>query len=745
MVENNIENLKGTVESIIFRNEENGYTVIEIDNGEDLITVVGNMGEVREGDQISFMGSYTSHRSFGLQFQADSWEISRPEGSQAIEKYLSSGAIKGIGPILAKRIVGEFGDKTLDILENKPNLLSRVKGISPKKAADIEEEFKRVFGMRTVMIFLAGFDIPSSAGIRAWKKFGSLTNDLIKENPFVLCIDSIGVSFKNADKIRVSLDMDSDVPCRLSAGILYILQNQQWEGHACLPIDLLISMTSKLLGIPEDSMGNIVYQLEERESIITEIIDGTEYIYLPSCHKAETYIASRIGVTLRSVPNLEKSFAKEINALEQEGGIQYADLQKKAINLALTSPITILTGGPGTGKTTTLNAIISIFKSQGKNVSIVAPTGRAAQRISELTGYDAKTIHRLLGVEYGEDHTQTFVHDEKKLLPCDVLIVDELSMVDVLVFEGLLRASKMSCQIVLVGDTDQLPPVGIGNVLKDLVDSKCVPIVKLKEIFRQAAESLIVTNAHLIINGKMPDISRRDKECDFFLVKSNTQSSVSDSVLGLYKERLPKAYGFSPANNIQILCPTRIGSIGTTELNRLIQSEINPFCGENKEIKYGNKIFRVGDKVMQTKNNYDIVWKRNNDESDEKIGTGIFNGDIGRIVYIDKMAGVMQISFDDRTADYMFEQLGEIDHAYAITVHKSQGSEFDAVIFPLSERGGRLYYRNLLYTAVTRAKKLMIIVGSLRAVEQMILNTYTTLKYTNLCYFLQKETEMIEF
>ena len=743
MAQNDLENLSGTVESIIFRNEENGYSVLELDSGDELITVVGNMAEIGEGDKVSFKGQYTSHRSFGLQFKVESYEISRPEGASAILKYLSSGAVKGIGPIIAKRIVDEFGDETLDILEKNPELLTNIKGISPKKAKGIEEEYKRVFGMRTVMLLLSRFDINASAGIRAWKKFGSLTSDLIKENPFVLCIDAIGVSFANADKIRISMDMEDDAPCRLRAGILYTLQGQQWEGHSCLPMDLLVGMTSKTLGVPEKDLMGVVYDLEGRETVVIESVDGTDYIYLPICYKAETYIASRIGLTLRSIPNSGKNANREIKSLENKDGIKYAKLQKKAINLAMSSPIMILTGGPGTGKTTTLNAIISLLKSHGNSVSIVAPTGRAAQRISELTGYKAQTIHRLLGVEFGEDHTQNFVHNETKLLPCDVIIVDELSMVDTLVFEGLLRALKMSCKIVLVGDIDQLPPVGIGNVLKDLVDSGCIPTVKLNEIFRQAAESLIVTNAHAIIEGKMPDFSRRDKDCDFFMVGASSQTVIAEKVLGLYKDRLPNAYGFSPLDDIQILCPTRISSIGTVELNKLIQAEINPFSGEKNEISHGNRVFRVGDKVMQIKNNYDIVWKRDVGKSDDSAGAGIFNGDIGQIKYIDKLAGIMQIVFDDKIADYLFEQLGEIEHAFAITVHKSQGSEFDAVILPLNERGGRLYYRNLLYTAVTRAKKLMIIVGSMRAVEQMILNTFTTLKYTNLRYFIEKETERL--
>lgn len=744
MAQEEFESLKGTIESIIFRNEENGYTVLELDNDKELITVVGTMGEVNEGDQIKVTGSYTSHHSFGMQFQAQTWEINRPEGAYAIQKYLSNGSIKGIGPILAKRIVDKFGDKTLHILENEPEKLTQVKGVSPAKAEKIEEEFKRVFGMRTVMIMLAGYDISSTASIRAWKKFGSLTADLIKENPYILCIDAIGVPFLSADKIRINMDMNDDVECRLNAGILYMLQKQQWEGHSCLPIQFLIQETSKMLGVTEDKLFNIIDKLEDRDSLIIQQINGEQFVYLPSCFKAETYIATRIGMTMRSMPNTGLSFEKQIDQLEEQNGLSYASLQRKAINLALTSPIMILTGGPGTGKTTTLNAIITLFKDQGNNVSIVAPTGRAAKRISELTGFAAKTIHRLLGVEYSEDHEQSFVHNEKKLLPCDVIIVDELSMVDTLVFESLLRALKMSCIIVLVGDNDQLPPVGIGNVLKDLIDSRCVPTVELAEIFRQAAESLIVTNAHRIIEGSMPDFSRKDKDCDFFILQSNSQTMTAEKVLGLYKERLPKAYGFSPFDNIQILCPTKISGVGTVELNKLIQQEINPFNGENMEIKHGNRIFRVGDKVMQTKNNYDITWKRENAPSNEKTGTGIFNGDIGKIIYIDKAAGVMQIAFDDRIADYMFEQLNEIELAYAITVHKSQGSEFDAVILPLNGRGGRLYYRNLLYTAVTRAKKLMIIVGPINAIEQMLSNTFTTHKYTNLSYFLKSEIDTIE-
>ena len=737
MAEEKLITLKGTIECVIFHNTENGYTVMEMDSGDELVTVVGNMGEVNEGDQIKVMGNYISHHTFGMQFNAVSWEVSIPEGAAAIERYLASGAVKGIGPILAKKIVGVFGDKTLTIIEEKPELLTEVKGISPAKASKIAEEFMRVFGMRQVMVFLAGFNIPVSAGVNAWKAYGSLAVDVVKANPFALCTDGIGVNFNAADEVRRQLGIADEALCRLNAGILYFLQTQQWEGHSCYPTRLLIPETAEMLDVPKEKVEQAANQLLERESLVSLSREGAEFFYLPDAFKAEEYIATRISLILRSVPNNETQWDKHIAGLEIENGIEYASLQKKAINLALSSPIMVLTGGPGTGKTTTLNAIIELFQRQGDKVSIVAPTGRAAKRISELTGHGAKTIHRLLGVEYGDDHVRQFIHNEKNLLTCDVVVVDELSMVDTLLFESLLRALRMSCKIILVGDSDQLPPVGMGNVLKDLVTSERIPSVKLTEIFRQAAESLIVTNAHAVIEGTMPDLKRRDG--DFFFLPAASQNETASLVLALCSQRLPKAYKYSPMWDIQVLCPNKMGGVGTVALNGGLQAKLNPYKGDDMEIKRGSVIYRVGDKVMQTKNNYEIVWKREGVSGDEANGTGVFNGDIGLITFMDKSAGVLRIDFDGRVAEYLFEQLSEIDLAYAITVHKSQGSEFEAVILPLSNWGGRLYYRNLLYTAVTRAKRLMIIVGDHQAVRQMVENTMNTQKYTNLSWLIQRE------
>ncbi|MDR2655616.1 MAG: ATP-dependent RecD-like DNA helicase [Oscillospiraceae bacterium] len=741
MADESLITVEGTVDAVIFSNPENGYTVLDLDDGENLITVVGSMAEISEGDRIKATGSYSSHASFGTQFKALTVEVRLPEGAAAIERYLACGAIRGIGVAMAKKIVRAFGDKTMEIIEKQPEQLATIRGISMEKAMLIRQEFNKVFGMRPLMIFAAQNEIPASYAIKAWKIYGSMALELIKADPFTLCSGGVSLPFANADALRRRLLIDDRAPCRIEAGLVHTLKKSQLEGHSCYPRELLERETAELLNVEPVIIRLSLRELAGRELLWLEENSGESLVYLENTLSAERYIAGRLALMLKSVPDLCLNWDRHIKQLEDKSGIQYADLQKKAVAMAMNLPVMILTGGPGTGKTTTLNAIIRLCKSMGEKVSVAAPTGRAAKRVSELTGCEARTIHRLLGVGFDENEEQKFIHDEKNLLNCDVLIIDETSMLDCLLFESLLKALRLSCRLVIVGDDDQLPPVGIGSVLRDMISSGCIGTVKLTQIFRQGAESLIVTNAHAIISGKMPELKRRDG--DFFFLYSPSREDTIKTVLQLCSERLPRAYSYSPLWDIQVLSPMRVGGLGSAELNRRLQAQLNPPGDDTEkkpEIKYGGIIFRLGDKVMQTKNNYNIEWLREgaSPEEDEN-GSGIFNGDIGSIIFIDKKSGALKIAFDDRVAEYGFEQLGELELAYAVTVHKSQGSEFEAVIMPLAYSGGRTYYRSLLYTAVTRAKKLMILVGQPESVRLMVENVNSNFKYTCLSKFIRRE------
>lgn len=739
-----MQTISGIVESVVFCNEENGYTVLDVDVNGEPVTIVGNMSQVGEGDQVRAMGYYTSHQSFGPQFRAISCEICLPEGVAAIERYLSSGAIKGIRVALAKKIVDAFGEETLDVIEKQPEMLAKIPGISEKKAFEISGEFKKVFGMRTVMIFLARFELPMVYGVRLWKRYGPIAINVLEENPFVLCTNGIGATFAEADRVRAEMNIPSYSSVRIKAGILCVLRDAEKDGNACLPKVEALPKAAHLLNIDSLLLEEPLKDLVEEESVYSITFANEDALYLPGSYKAEQNIAGRLMLSLRSNPSLveeeqsQKSALRKISALEKDLSIEYAELQKKAILTALLSPVMILTGGPGTGKTTTVKAIIHLLEAEGEKVFLAAPTGRAAKRLSELTGKPAQTIHRLLGVAFGEDDTHQFVHNSQNLLKCDVLVVDELSMVDIFVFQSLLDALKMSCKIILVGDSDQLPSVGVGNVLEDLIQSEKIPTVSLQEVFRQAAESLIITNSHAIIQGKMPDLQKKNN--DFFLVRRNTAEGIQKTTVDLAVRRLPEAYKLSPLWDIQVLSPTKKSSIGTPALNRELQEALNPPNQQKAEAKMGETIFREGDKVMQVRNNYDILWHREGAAaSEEPSGTGIFNGDIGQILMIDRAGRSLKIQFDNRVANYTFDQLRELDLAYAITVHKSQGSEFEVVVLPLSPHGGRMYYRNLLYTAVTRAKKLLVIVGTEESVYSMVRSTETRQKNTHLAEMIRKE------
>ncbi len=724
--------LEGTIETIVFRNEETGFTVLELDSSGELVTAVGELAEVSEGEQVKLMGSYTTHATHGSQFRAITCEVRLPATSAAVLKYLSSGAVKGVGPKTAKRIVEALGDKALEIIERQPDMLEQISGISKARARQIENSFKQVFGIRTVMAFLKGHNVPPLCCVRAWKQYGPATVDIVSANPFVLCADEIGLDFTQADEIAKTFGLLPESPERIASGINHILLSSCKNGHTCLPYQSLIERAQQLLNISTDDIENTVYEQSQREAVVSEQIGDKQYIYLPEYAYAERFIASRLSLIIRCAPDTKRDWSTEIAVLEQEMGINYERMQKKAISMALCNGIMVLTGGPGTGKTTTIKGIIELYGKSGGKVALAAPTGRAAKRMSELSGYEAKTIHRLLEVEYTKGDKPSFRRNARNPLDCDVLIVDEFSMVDTLLFESLLAAAKLSCRIVLVGDSDQLPSVGAGNILQDLLDSDCVPTVMLTEIFRQAAQSLIVTSAHEIIRGELPSIDVKDN--DFFFLQCDAAQE-ADLLVSLCKVRLPKAYGYSPLWDIQVLCPSRLGDLGTGTLNARLQQALNPKAENKPEVKGGYQLFREGDKVMQVRNNYDILWTRDDGEN----GAGVFNGDIGIIQTIDRAAQLVSIRYDDRIADYAFEQLNELELAYAITVHKSQGSEYEAVIIPLAKPGQNLYYRNLLYTAVTRARRLLILLGNPEALSYMVNNNKKTWRYSNLRQFIIEE------
>ena len=727
IVNETMETLRGTVDSIVFANEDTGFTVFMLDADEVLVTVVGDLPGIAQGENVTLTGRYTSHPTYGQQFKAEIYQRELPATATAILKYLSSHVIKGVGPRIAKLIVDAFGAQSLEVIEKEPEKLAAIRGISLKKAQAISEEYRHIFGIRTVMLYLSRFQIDAAPAIRVWRQWGNLAPDVIGENPYMLCCDAVGIPFEKADEIAVELGVDPQDNRRLQAGVTHVLNHNLRNGHTCLPRDKLLSTATGLLETPDYLVEEALCQGEAEGVFVGDTVDGVSYIYLPELYEAETYIAGRVGLMLGTSPPQPKSWEAEIDALEETLRINYASLQRKAVNQALQNNIFILTGGPGTGKTTALCAILAILEEQGEKVALAAPTGRAAKRMSEVTGRDAKTIHRLLEPDFRDkEGKRRFKRDEKNPLRFGTIILDEVSMVDTRLMYSLMKALKLSCRLILVGDPDQLPSVGPGNVLRDLINSDVVPTVHLSEIFRQARESQIVANAHLIVRGENPELGVRDG--DFFFLQKGSYQSIALTVADLCQERLPKTYGYSPLWDIQVIVPSRVGALGTVELNRILQNRLNPPEPGRYEQKFGGIVLRERDKVMQIKNNYDIVWKRDDGEQ----GAGVFNGDIGIIDLIDRASQTILIRYDDRVAEYSFAMAGEIEHAYAITVHKSQGSEFDAVVMPLMNFHSKLYYRNILYTGVTRAKKIMIVLGRPDTVYKMVANHRKILRYTNL-------------
>lgn len=723
------------METVIFRNNINGYTVFEAYVDEEIISLVGETVEIFTGEEFSAQGRYASHPVYGRQFQVEALDILRPSTKEAAFRFLSAGAIHGIGPVLAKRITDKFGELTFEVLERSPEKLSSVKGITNSRAEEIVESFRNITGLRSLVGFLMSHEIKPASAISFWKEWGQKSLEVIRDDPYSLCRIDMGISFLKADSIAAGFGMNADEPCRVGGGILHVLTHNLNNGHVCLPINKLVEASASLLQLSFEAVEGELLRLEERTHIIIEMVDGCQYIYLPEYHRSEVYVSQRLKMmSALGYERLIETTQEDIEKIETDLSIRYAQKQREAIFAAIKHKIVILTGGPGTGKTTALNGIIALLEKHNSKIALCAPTGRAAKRLSEVTGKEAKTIHRLLEADFLEGVAGlSFKKNDKNLLAFDAIIVDEMSMVDVRLFEALLRACKSDARLILVGDPDQLPPVGPGNVIRDLINSNCFVSIHLKEIFRQAQKSAIVVAAHHIVNGARPRLDEFDSDL-FYLPRNNPKTAVQ-TVLDLYLRRLPLAYKLDATKDIQIITPTRIGVIGTENLNRAMQLSI---FGENSSASKINSYaikLHVGDKVMHTKNNYNIGWVK----SDGEYGLGIYNGDIGFVAEINRRENSVKIEYDDRIADYSFEQLNELELAYAITVHKSQGSEFDTVILPLFGRHKKLHYRNLLYTAVTRAKKRLIIVGEKDTVYYMIDNERKSLRYTNLTKMIQRD------
>ena len=730
--EQQLMKLEGTVEHVIFENADTGYAVFEVDaNGTDVV-VAGNVGGVDNGMSVTVYGHMVNHPSYGEQFRAETIEARLPEDTSAILSYLSSGVLPYIGPSTAKKIVSRFGEDTLTVIAETPQRLCELKGITEQKAAVISNEFRRMYGVREVVAWFARYGLTAQQAVNAYRAFGPHTVEALTQNPYLLCGEPLQLKFGQVDGIAAALQFETGCRLRVTAGLLYALRHNAGNGHTCLPRGKLLETTSKFLRVAPPEIEAGLEELLSTEELRTRTFDGTEYIYLPDLYAAEEDIAARLGQLSTFPTEAPKTLDTDIRALEIAQGFAYAPLQQQAIRLALSSRVMVLTGGPGTGKTTTVNAILALYEAMYDRVALCAPTGRAAKRLSELTHHAASTIHRLLEVDYSTGNVR-FIHNEKNLLKYDVIILDEMSMVDVKLFQALLAAARYHCRIIMVGDADQLPSVGPGNILGEILRADVVPTVRLTDIFRQAQKSLIVQNAHRIVEGQMP--KKGGAQDDFFMIEANGLAC-QKLVCDLVSTRLPRAYGFDPVRDIQVLCPTKVGPTGSVELNKRLQEILNPPAKGKAQLGTAEsaKILRLGDKVMQIKNDYDITFERQGAEA----GVGAYNGDMGVITGVDVDARSVTVQMDDRKYTYTADQLNELEPAYAVTVHKSQGSEFPAVVLPAADVPARLCYRNLLYTGVTRARRLCVLAGTARTEQAMVQNVRQNMRFSGLRYLLKE-------
>ena len=731
----NEDSVSGVIEHITYCNEENGYTVCqimhEIDGKPDeLITLVGIMPMVKVGETLKAVGRWSFHQTFGRQFAVDYFEKQLPTTVSAILQYLSSKTVKGIGPKTAVKIVAAFGESTFEVIEKDPERLSTIPGISVTKAKEISQSFKEQFGVRAVMMFCRDFFGPATA-VKIYKRWGGAAVDVMKDNPYMLCDEISGIGFEKADKVAKSLGIEGNSPQRVRSGIIYVLSyNANKNGHTLVPRDRLVELTSVLLSVEKEDCDSAIDVLEYKKKVVLEKIGGRECVYLTKYHEAERYIKTKLDMLEATCDKITDEKADElIDKAERMTGIVYDKMQRKAISHSLLGGVFLLTGGPGTGKTTVIKGIIELFSQLKKTFVLAAPTGRAAKRMTEATGFEAKTIHRLLEMVYADDKEPHFMRDQNNPLDEDLVIIDEASMVDTLLMASLLKAIRPGARIVIIGDCDQLPSVGAGNVLSEILRSERYRTVILKKIFRQAGESLIVTNAHAINSGEDPEIF--SKKGDFFFIERPDDQAIAMAVAQLCVKKLPAKYGAEVLYQTQVITPSHKGAAGTDALNILLQKALNPPSAKKREKKYRDAVFREGDRVMQIKNDYDIMW-----EKDGESGCGIFNGDIGTIVSVQYDDECLIIDFEGRVTNYDFTMLDELVHAYAITVHKSQGSEYPYVIIPIYNCGEKLLTRNLLYTAVTRAQTMVILVGRPEIIHMMVQNNRQTKRYTGLRYIL---------
>ncbi len=728
--------LKGTVEHIIYSNEDNAYTVFDVGTeDDDVITAFGTLPYIGAGDALILWGSWVHNVKYGRQFKVEQYERAMPADSAAILRYLSSRTIKGIGPKIAARIVEEFGDETLDVMENHPEWLAQVPGISRKRASEIAEDFKAKAGIRSAMLFFREY-FGAALTVRIYKTLGSGAVDIAKKNPYRLCDEVEGIGFEKADRLAMALGVDPAGDDRLMSGMTYVLSsNAARNGHTCLPSDKLLEASAQMLHTELPRVTEVLAHQLASGRLVKRRFDGRDYIFEAAQDKAERYIVDKMTLLDKLCPAVD---AGDVSALiereERKQGMNYAAEQKKAIYHALEHGVMVLTGGPGTGKTTVVHALIRIFSAMHMEVALTAPTGRAAKRLSEATSTEAKTIHRLLEMDFSDGGHGRFRRNEQDLLEEHVIIVDEASMVDNALMCALLKAIKPGARLILIGDADQLPSVGAGRVLNDLVDSGRFATVRLKEIFRQAQASLIVTNAHAVNRGEMPTLTVKDN--DFFFLPRRYDRTIAETVVELCKTRLPRTYGKETEGGIQIITPSRRGEAGTDNLNHLMQAALNPPAANKRELVFRETVFREGDRVMQIKNNYDIPWESEHDGNEDGEGSGVFNGDIGTVVSVSRADGEMRVRFDNREAIYLTDMLDELEHAWAVTVHKSQGSEYPFVIIPLYGAPPLLLTRNLLYTAITRARRMVILVGREDILQTMVENNRQSMRYTGLLFRL---------